>query len=114
VNSRLEEACRRLSVEMQAAVLPFIEALASASVPLANSSYKAGGEMVPLRTAWPLWMTSETAAQYLDFGGCKDPKAAFRKFVASAGLIPRARRGRIPLWARRDLDSAVIVVEGDR
>lgn len=71
-------------------------------------------DTVPLRTAWPLWMRAETAAQYLDFGGCKDPKAAFRKFAVTAGLIPRARRGRVPLWARADLDRAVTVLEGEQ
>lgn len=70
-------------------------------------------DMVPLRTAWPLWMTTDTAAQYLDFGRCKDPAAAFRKFVATAKLIPRARRGRVQLWARADLDRAVTVYEGE-
>lgn len=70
-------------------------------------------DMVPLRTAWPLWMTAQTAAAYLDFSHCKDPKEAFRKFGAAVGLVPRARRGRIPLWARRDLDRAVTIYEGE-
>lgn len=68
-------------------------------------------ELVPLREAWPLWMTAATAARYLDFSNCKDPREAFRKFAAAAKLIPRGRRRSVPLYSRRDLDLAVTVVD---
>lgn len=70
-------------------------------------------EMVPLREAWPLWMTTETAAKYLDFQHCKDPRDAFTGWVRRIGLVPRGRRGDVPLWHRIDLDRAVTIFEGD-
>lgn len=75
-----------------------------------------GGEaVVPLREAWPLWMTAETAARYLDFSAeCKCPREAFRQFARRHGLIPRGSVGGRPRWHRRDLDLAVTHIEGDR
>lgn len=63
---------------------------------------------VPLREAWPLWMTAETAAKYLDFTAeCKRPREAFRQFARRHGLIPRGNAGGRPRWHRSDLDRAV-------
>lgn len=64
------------------------------------------------RSVWPLWMTTDTAAAYLDFTRCKDPRDAFRLFARKNGIVARGRRGDVPLYARDDLDRAVRVVEG--
>jgi hypothetical protein len=57
-------------------------------------------------------MTTDTAAAYLDFTRCKDPRDAFRLFARKNGIVARGRRGDVPLYARDDLDRAVRVVEG--
>lgn len=64
-------------------------------------------DVVPLREAWPLWMTAATAAKYLDFSSCKDPRDAFDHFARKTGLVARGRRGDVRLWHRLDLDRAV-------
>jgi hypothetical protein len=61
-------------------------------------------------TDWPLWQTAATAARYLDFQHCADPVDAFRRFAKRVGLVPRGRRGDVPLFLRSDLDAAVSVV----
>ena len=105
VNSRLEDACRRLSAEMQAAVLLLIEALASAPGSSATDARKASGSFGP-------WLTAESAAKYLDFTAeCKNPREAFRRFAKRHGIIPRGSVGERPRWHRNDLDRAVTLFE---
>lgn len=62
---------------------------------------------------WPLWMTTETAARYLDFGHAKNPRKCFAEFARKKQLVARGRRGDRPLYHRRDLDQAVTVIEGN-
>lgn len=68
---------------------------------------------VPLREAWPIWMTAATAALYLDFQHAKNPRRCFADYARRKNLIARGRRGDVPLYHRADLDRAVTVVEGD-
>lgn len=74
---------------------------------------QASAEMVPLREAWPLWMNATTAARYLDFSNCKNPRVAFACYAKKRGIVARGRRGDVPLFHRADLDRAVTVIEGD-
>jgi hypothetical protein len=85
--------------------LPFIEALASVPASVTTGGETAAGE------AWPLWMTTITAATYLDFSHGKNPRVAFACFVRRTGLVARGRRGDVPLDHRLDLDRAVTVIE---
>lgn len=53
-----------------------------------------------------IWLTAESAAEYLDYGTDKKAVRAFREFARRNG-VPTAHRGRRVLFARVDLDRAI-------
>lgn len=54
-----------------------------------------------------VWLTAESAAEYLDFGGCKHPVRAFRAWADRQEGLRKRYRGDVPLWSRAELDSAI-------
>lgn len=66
-----------------------------------------GREAAPV---FGVWLTAQSAAEYLDFSRCADPVRAFRKWLARLPADRRVvpgYRGDVPVYMRTDLDHAV-------
>jgi hypothetical protein len=94
-----------LSAETQAAILPFIEAMASAAVPVTAGTQKTSTD------TWPVWMTATTSALYLDFQHSKHPRRCFAEIARTHHLVARGRQGDVPLYHRIDLDRTITIFE---
>lgn len=54
-----------------------------------------------------VWLTAESAAEYLDFTGCKHPARAFRAWADRQEGLRKRYRGDVPLWSRSELDAVI-------
>lgn len=59
------------------------------------------------RRDFGVWLTAESAAEYLDFSRCQHPARAFMAWARRTRGLVCGYRGDVPIWERADLDRAV-------
>lgn len=54
-----------------------------------------------------VWLTAESAAEYLDFTHCQHPVRAFHAWASRQPSLRKRYRGDVPLWSRVELDAVI-------